>query len=92
MQAVLHLNQEQEMKIANNITELIGNTPLVKLNRLTEGLKAQIAVKLEFFNPGTVKSIKIPLSSRQPVAIPVSVWPWCVRPAVINWRLLCLKA
>ncbi len=50
MQAVLHLNQEQEMKIANNITELIGNTPLVKLNRLTEGLKAQIAVKLEFFN------------------------------------------
>ena len=41
------------MKIANNITELIGNTPLVKLNRLTEGLKAQIAVKLEFFNPGS---------------------------------------
>ena len=52
MQAVLHLNQEQEMKIANNITELIGNTPLVKLNRLTEGLKAQIAVKLEFFQSG----------------------------------------
>ena len=49
MQAISHLNLEQEMKIANNITELIGNTPLVKLNRLTEGLKAQIAVKLEFF-------------------------------------------
>jgi len=41
------------MKIANSITELIGNTPLVKLNRLTEGLKAEIAVKLEFFNPGS---------------------------------------
>ncbi|MRN37287.1 cysteine synthase A [Neisseria sp. N95_16] len=41
------------MKIANNITELIGNTPLVKLNRLTEGLKADVAVKLEFFNPGS---------------------------------------
>ena len=41
---ISHLNLEQEMKIANNITELIGNTPLVKLNRLTEGLKAQIAV------------------------------------------------
>lgn len=41
------------MKIANNITELIGNTPLVKLNRLTEGLKAEVAVKLEFFNPGS---------------------------------------
>jgi len=53
MQAISHLNLEQEMKIANNITELIGNTPLVKLNRLTEGLKAQIAVKLEFFNPGS---------------------------------------
>ena len=41
------------MKIANSITELIGNTPLVKLNRLTEGLKAEVAVKLEFFNPGS---------------------------------------
>ena len=36
------------MKIANSITELIGNTPLVKLNNLTKGLKAEIAVKLEF--------------------------------------------
>lgn len=45
--------QEQKMKIANSITELIGNTPLVKLNRLTEGLKAEVAVKLEFFNPGS---------------------------------------
>lgn len=41
------------MNIANSITDLIGNTPLVKLNRLTEGLKAQVAVKLEFFNPGS---------------------------------------
>ena len=38
-------------RIANNITELIGNTPLVKLNRLTEGAVATVAVKLEFFNP-----------------------------------------
>ena len=41
------------MKIANSITELIGNTPLVKLNNLTKGLKAEIAVKLEFFKPGS---------------------------------------
>ncbi len=39
------------MKIAKNITELIGNTPLVRLNRITEGAEAEVAVKLEFFNP-----------------------------------------
>jgi cysteine synthase A len=39
------------MKIANNVTELIGNTPLVRLNRLTAGLKAQVVAKLEYFNP-----------------------------------------
>lgn len=39
------------MKIANNITELVGNTPLVRLERLTNGLQAEIVVKLEYFNP-----------------------------------------
>ncbi|MCE1254744.1 MAG: cysteine synthase A [Anaerolineae bacterium] len=39
------------MKIANNVTELVGNTPLVRLQRLNRGLPGQIAVKLEFFNP-----------------------------------------
>lgn len=39
------------MKIANNITELIGNTPLVRLNKMSEGLHADIVLKLEFFNP-----------------------------------------
>ena len=42
--------------IANDATELIGNTPLVRLNRVTRGLKAEIVAKLEFFNPlGSVK-------------------------------------
>lgn len=39
------------MKIASNITELIGNTPLVRLNALTNGLEATVVVKLESFNP-----------------------------------------
>lgn len=39
------------MKIYNDITETIGNTPLVRLNRVTEGCGAQVLAKLEFFNP-----------------------------------------
>src|SRR4030043_2172442 len=37
--------------IANDITELIGNTPLVRLNRITGGAKADVVAKLESFNP-----------------------------------------
>ena len=39
------------LNIANNVTDLIGNTPLVKLNRIAAGIEGTIAVKLEFFNP-----------------------------------------
>lgn len=39
------------MRIANNTAELIGNTPLVRLNRLAAGIDATIACKLEYFNP-----------------------------------------
>lgn len=39
------------MKIANNVTELVGNTPLVRLNRLTSGSYAEVVAKLEYFNP-----------------------------------------
>ncbi len=39
------------MKIANEITELIGNTPLIRLRRLAEGAGADVVAKLEYFNP-----------------------------------------
>jgi len=43
-------------KIYNNVVETVGDTPLIKLNRVSEGLDATIALKCEFFNPlGSVK-------------------------------------
>jgi cysteine synthase A len=44
------------MKIADSMTDLVGNTPLVRLKRMTEGCLADVVVKLEFYNP--LSSIK----------------------------------
>jgi cysteine synthase A len=44
------------MKIADNMTELVGGTPMVRLNKLARGLKASVVAKLEFNNPcGSIK-------------------------------------
>ena len=43
---------KQEIKAYNNILELIGNTPLVRLNTITKGLKGNFFAKIEAFNPG----------------------------------------
>ena len=39
------------MNIASDVTHLMGNTPLVRLNNITAACKAQVVAKLEFFNP-----------------------------------------
>jgi cysteine synthase len=40
------------MSIADNVTQLVGNTPLVRLRRVTDGAVADVVAKLEYFNPG----------------------------------------
>lgn len=40
-------------RIYDNVAELVGHTPLVRLNRLTDGLGAQVVAKLEFYNPAS---------------------------------------
>jgi cysteine synthase len=42
---------EEKMNIANNVTDLVGNTPLVRIRKLSEGAYAQVVAKLEFYNP-----------------------------------------
>jgi cysteine synthase A len=50
------------MKIANDVTELVGNTPLVRINRLNQGGFAKIVAKLEFYNPANSVKDRIGVS------------------------------
>lgn len=52
----------EEMRVANSIVELIGHTPIVKLNRLTDDNAADVYVKLEYFNPGSSVKDRIALA------------------------------
>jgi cysteine synthase A len=49
-------------KIYNDVTEIVGRTPLVRLNRLAEGLPGDVAVKLEFYNPANSVKDRIGVS------------------------------
>ncbi|TDL30403.1 cysteine synthase A [Jeotgalibacillus sp. S-D1] len=50
------------VRIANNISELVGQTPIVKLNRLTDGDSAEVYLKLEYMNPGSSVKDRIALA------------------------------
>lgn len=47
----MSIEERANLKIASDATQLVGNTPLVRLNRLTEGAVAEVVAKLEFYNP-----------------------------------------
>lgn len=52
----------KDMKVVNNIAELIGETPMVKLNRVVDDNSAEVFVKLEYFNPGSSVKDRIALN------------------------------
>jgi cysteine synthase A len=53
---------ECEMNIASSVIDLVGNTPLVRINRLAQGCHAQVVAKLEFYNPGASVKDRIGVS------------------------------
>ena len=60
--SMLRIPEEARMKIANDVCELIGRTPLVRLNRVAEGVSATILVKLESQNPAASVKDRIGLA------------------------------
>ena len=47
------VDMPSEAQIHDNILGTMGNTPLVRLNRVSRGVRAQIVSKVEYFNPGS---------------------------------------
>lgn len=59
---ILGIRSERMVRIGNSVTDLVGKTPIVKLNRLTGPEDAEIYLKLEYFNPGSSVKDRIALS------------------------------
>lgn len=57
--------QTADTNIANNIADLVGNTPLLRLNKMTAGINAEVLIKLESFNPASSVKDRIALSMIQ---------------------------
>ena len=53
------------MEFANSILETIGNTPLVKINRITSEIEALVLAKVESFNPGNSVKDRMDLKMRE---------------------------
>ena len=51
------------MKVANNLLELIGSTPMVRLNKVVDDCEATIMVKLEYYNPSFTRMVASQSSS-----------------------------
>ena len=73
------------MKVSNNILETIGNTPLVRLNKVTKEVEATVLAKVEYFNPGSsVKdrmAVKMVEDAEADTSFPSKSWPRAVRDA-----------
>jgi len=80
------------MKIAKDITQLIGNTPLVRINRLAAGLPGEVVAKLEYFNPSHSVKDRIGVAMIDAGEKPASsnlTLSWWSQPAatpVLRWR------
>jgi len=64
------------MNIKNNILETIGNTPLIRLNKITKELPCTVLAKVDYFNPGNSRSS---LVRRVSTTSSVGVWWPCLR-------------
>ena len=52
---------KEDLKVYDNVLQLVGNTPLIRLNRITEGFKGDFSAKVEAFNPGHSSKDRIAL-------------------------------